>query len=158
MTDTIDDMLDMGYVPAATDKQPDPIPTDMPEDTRYLGDRLDQIRAALGELVDATVRQETPAASIYFAMPAATGRNDFPQPNRVRLTNLVVSISAAAVVTVTIGTAAYLLFQLAAADTRVIPFPLTIAEGTDVVVTVSAGTLVAALFTGYVESDKRRNF
>jgi hypothetical protein len=156
---TVDDMeVGQSFVPAESDKQPDPIPTDMPEDTRYLGDRLDQIRAALGALVDATVRQESPAASIYFAMPAATGRNDFPQPNRVRLTNLVFSISAAAVVTITIGTAAYAIFQLAAADTRVIPFPLTIAEGTDVVVTVSAGTLIAAFFTGYVEADPRRNF
>jgi hypothetical protein len=144
--------------PPETDKQPDPIATDMPEDTRYLGDRLDGIRAALGAVVDATVRQESPAPSFYFAMPAATGRNDFPQTTRVRLLELVISVGAASQATITIGTALFWTIAFAAAGTIRLPFPHTIAEGTDVVVATTVETPLLAVFTGYPEADPRRKF
>lgn len=131
--------------------QLDPVPSDLPEDTKYLGDRLDKIIALLADLEQATVRNETPAPGLFFAMAL---RNDFPQNVRVRTIGLLVSVSAAATVTVTIGSASLMLFDFSAADTIYLPLPTLIDSGTDVTVAVSAGTLRLAAFLGYPESDR----
>lgn len=130
----------------------DPLPTDLPADTEAIVGALSQLADKLDLLIDATARAEVPASGTFFALPAATGRNDFPQPIRVRLTNLVLSVSAACTVTVTIGSAAYTRYDFVGAATIVIPFPELIDSGKDVVVAASAGTLRAAYFTGYPEA------
>jgi hypothetical protein len=138
------------------DPRTDPIATDLPDDTKYVGDRLDRAVACLEKLVDATVREETPAKSAFFANTPATGRNDFPQAVRTRLDRLVLSPSAACTITVRIGSAIIVTYNFAGALTVDLPSPVPWVDGgIDVVITASAGTLGAAYFTGYVETALR---
>lgn len=123
-------------------------------DVLFFGGVRESIRQTNGlleRLVADLIRQEIPAPGIFHA---TVGRNDFPQDVRVRVRNLVVSVSAAATITVRIGSAAYLLFDMGGADVRVLPLPLTIDSGTDVTVTASAGTVRAAYFEGYAEVQR----
>lgn len=141
MTDSIDPV------------QLDPISSGLPEDTKYLGSKMDDLIAKVTDLIEATVRQEVPSPGLFFAMPT---HNDFPQSVKTRLTGIIIAVAAATTVTITIGSAAYVTFQFAAADTRYIPLPTSIDGGKDVLVTAGAGgnTLVLAVFLGYPESDR----
>lgn len=148
MHETIDQETPV-IAPGAIVPGDDPLPTDLPADTEAIVGSLSQLGDKLDRLIAATTAQVSPAPSLLFAMPGV--HNDFPQTVRVQLQTLVVSISAAATVTVSIGSGVFISFDLASADTRVLPFPRTIPEGTDVSVTVSAGVLRLAYFTGYIE-------
>src|SRR4051812_15554699 len=84
----------------------------VPEDTRYLGDRLDRIAQAMEHIEDATTRAETPAPGIFWVMAL---HNDFPEAVKVRAKTLIVSVSAACTFTLKIGTANFLQLDFASA-------------------------------------------
>ena len=133
-------------------QQLDPVPSGLPEDTEYLGSKMDRMIALLGDIEQKTVRQETPAPGFYFAM---VNHNDFPQAVRTRLTWFVVSVSKACVITVRIGTAAFISYETGAADTLSVPFATSIDGGKDVVVTATLDAVIdTAVFLGYPESDR----
>jgi len=117
----------------------------VPEDTKYLADRLDQQTGYLREIRDATIEREIQRPSRYQCLP---GRNDFPQQPRVSLKTFVVSVSAACSVTVRIGAAVDTVLDFPAAAAQEFSFPVVVDAGTDVTVLASAGTLRAAYFTG----------
>jgi hypothetical protein len=132
--------------------QLDPIPSDLPEDTKYLGDRLDQVIALLTDIQQATQQQQSPSSGMFFLFAT---RNDFPQFVRVRCIALVVGSSAAGNVTLQVGTASVLVINFPAADTKVIPLPITIDVGKDVTLVAAGGAAITAGFlTGYAESDR----
>lgn len=117
----------------------------VPEDTKYLADRLDRQTEYLKEIRDATIQREIQRPSRYMVLP---GRNDFPQQPRVSLKTFVVSVSAACSVTVRIGAAVDTVFDFPGAASQEFNFPVVVDAGTDVTVAASAGTLRAAYFTG----------
>jgi hypothetical protein len=132
--------------------QLDPIPSDLPEDTKYLGDRLDKLIAIMTDIEQATVQQQSPSSGMYFLQAL---HNDFPQTVRTRILNLVVGSSAAGNVTLTIGTASLLVVNFAAQDTKVIPLPITIDAGKDVTLTAAGGAAITVGYlTGYPETDR----
>lgn len=118
----------------------------MPPDTEYLGSGLAAIAARLDAILDALIAREQPALSVYNVMD---GRNDFPQTVRVRSRLLVLSVSQACQATVRIGSAVDRVFDFGAADTKVLPLQAVIGEGTEMVITVSAGALSTAYVLGY---------
>lgn len=126
---------------------PDPLPVDdiagVPEETRYLADRLDQIIELLAHPPAAATK---PRLGNYFCMPPK--RNDFPQPVRLRTEWLIFSVSAAAIVTVRIGAAVFADYEFAVPSTVIIPFAEFIDRGTDVNITASAGGLRVAYLVG----------
>jgi hypothetical protein len=130
----------------------DPVPSDLPEDTKYLGDRLDKLIGVMTDIRQATVNQPSPSDGAYFLM---TGRNDFPQTTRLRASTLVVSVSAAATIAVLIGSATFMSFDVGAAElTKIVPLPIVIDAGKDVTVTTSAGAIRTAFLLGKPESDR----
>jgi hypothetical protein len=131
--------------------QLDPIPSALPEDTRYLGDRLDKMIALLTDIQQAEVGDQTPTPGLFFIQ---TGRNDFPQTTRIRTTDFIVSVSAACTVTLVIGSATFYAFDLGAAGTLVLPCPTLIDAGKDVTVSVSAGVLRMAAILGHPETTR----
>lgn len=139
MTDNLDPM------------QLDPIPTSLPADTEYLGSKMDQLIAAVIDLEQATVRQETPAPGLFFAN---TNHNDFPQAVKTRITGVIISVSAATVVTIKVGSAAFIVFDFGAAGAEYFPLPTSIDGGKDVTVTNSTDKIVQVVFLGYAESDR----
>lgn len=67
-----------------------------------------------------------------------------PSHARMRCRYLVFSTTAAATVTLTIGTMTRT-YSVPAADTRVIPLPLVIERGLDITLSASAGAVTGAL-------------
>lgn len=115
----------------------------VPEDTQYLGDKLDRVYGKLCELVDATIRREEPAP----------GRIELPysaQSNKLRALYVVVTMTAAGTAALRIGTATRMVWNFPAADTKVIPFMETIESGTDVSLVATGGTADGYLI-GYPE-------
>jgi hypothetical protein len=102
-----------------------------------------RILSLLADILDAVQRRENPAPSSFIA-------TQFPTTVSVRLTTFVFSVTAAAAVTIKIGSATEYTFNLPGADTRVVPLSIVIKEGTDVVVATSAG-VVTWFFLGYPE-------
>lgn len=130
----------------------DPIPSDMPEDTKYLGDRLDMLIAVMTDIRQATLQQQSPSSGVYQLL---AGRNDFPQTTRLRVIALVVASSAAGNATLTIGSAAQIVVNFGAADTKIIPLPITIDAGKDVTLIAGGGAAITTAFlTGYPESER----
>lgn len=122
----------------------------VPEDTQYLADRLDRIAQSLENIENAAVRDERPAPGMFFVMPL---RNDFPQNVKTRAKTIIISVSAACTFTLKIGSAVFLQLDFVGAASQEFSFPTTIDAGIDVVATVSAGTLRAAVITGFPESN-----
>jgi hypothetical protein len=130
----------------------DPVPSDLPEDTKFLGDRLDKLIAVMTDIRQATLQQQSPSSGMFFLFAT---RNDFPQTVRVRAQWLVIGSSAAGNVVVNIGSASLLTINFPAADTKVIPLPITIDAGKDVTAVAGGGAaLTAAFLTGYAETDR----
>lgn len=117
----------------------------VPEDTKYLADRLDRQTEYLKEIRDATIQREIQRSSRYWIMD---GRNDFPQNLRIAVKTFVVSVSAACGVLVRIGSAQDARFDFPGAATVELHYPVVIDAGTDVFISVTAGSLRAAYFTG----------
>jgi len=123
--------------------------TEVPADTAYLGRKLDEIRDMLGVLSASSIRQEMPAPAV-FELTQDTPRS---WSARIRNVYFVFSVSAASEVTLKIGTSVGARkFQVAAADTRIIPLPITIDPGADLTLDSSAGTVTGFLI-GYIETD-----
>lgn len=130
----------------------DPLPANIPSDIKYLGDRLDKLVAVMTDIQQATQQQQSPSSGMFFLFAT---RNDFPQAVRVRAISLVIGSSAAGSVTLQVGAASVLVVNFAAADTKVIPLPITIDGGKDVTLTAAGGAAITAAFlTGYAESER----
>lgn len=140
------DAFDMGPDPA-----PSPIPG-IPEETQYLGEKLDAILHALEHPPASAAK---PAPGNYFCMPGA--RNDFPQQVRLRTTELFLSVSLACVVTVRRGAAIDRVFEFAGPTTASVSYIDSIDRGTDVSVAVSAGVLRTAYFVGTPDEAEPAN-
>lgn len=99
----------------------------------------------LVQIAEAGERKEAPAPGQF--------RTPFTSHVRVRATKWILSVSGACVVQLTSGALPILTVQLAAADTREFPIPVTLDRGTNVAVTVvsGAGTIVDSVINGYPE-------
>lgn len=104
----------------------------VPEDTRYLGDRLDKIAGLLEHLIGNTNKQPEPAL-VALPLQAST--------RRFRALYLVFAVSATATITLRVGTASKAVYNTASADTRIVPLFLTIDNGIAVTLETSAGTI-----------------
>jgi hypothetical protein len=89
------------------------------------------LRAILHALTDRS-------PTLFFALTTTRASTHI----RMRGDLLVITVDAAAQVTVNIGSGTYI-FNFPAADIRIIPFPLVIERGVDVFLSTSAGNLGA---------------
>lgn len=100
----------------------------IPEDTKYLGDRLDRIAGDIAALKEATLRRESPAPGLLVMLTAAAPRHVWSV--RMRLTHLVITDLQNGVIRLGIGTINY---PFAVANNcQVVPFPTTVEAGVDV--------------------------
>lgn len=118
----------------------DPIAVLVPDDTKFLGDKLDKIIALLNEQ---TGRRETPAPT-SLPFPIQT------RSTRIRCLYLVLTASAAATVNFNVGAGVRHTYIFGAADTKVFPIFENIEQGNDVSLTASAGT-ASGYIIGYVD-------
>lgn len=95
---------------------------------------LDEIRETLAGLGRGTEK----------IIPFAANGQALPTSQRWHTSILVFSVSAAATVTLTIGSSSRS-FVVPAGDTRVIPYPASIERGVDIALSTSAGAV-----TGYL--------
>jgi hypothetical protein len=116
----------------------------IPEDVMYIRDPLDRMVALLNQLVEIGNRGNNPAAS-RLPFP-------FTQSVRFRAEWLVITSSVAAVVTLEVGSAGLMSFPFAAADTKVIPFPVLFDRGVDHSLSTSAG-VASGFVVGYVDES-----
>lgn len=109
----------------------------VPEDTRYLGDRLDRIAAYLEQLAEETTRRERPAPMLINIGPGKT----YMTTVRLRVYSLITSGAAASFMRLTNGAAsAFEWYQSADGAPVAIPLEITIEQGVGVNVTdVTAG-------------------
>lgn len=114
----------------------------IPEDTKYIADRLERIEAQLKEIADATTRREKLNPTI---LPMTRGRPSFVSSTRFRLTGLIVSDynNGAVRYQLTIGTQKYTFATPQTLGTFYVPFPLVIDAGIDISVTVDSGQIGA---------------
>lgn len=74
-----------------------------------------------------------------------------PEHVRDRLEWWIVTVSGAGAITLQFGTSAVFTVQFAAADTKVIPLPVTLDRGKDITVVDASTVLVDSLLIGYPE-------
>lgn len=130
----------------------EPLDTGVPDDTMYLGDRLDQMTALLQELVNATTREENPAPELIQVMSGSTGvaaatafaRRSTSVRHRVSFLVINGGDAATTVMTLVVGVTRYPF----TVSTRLasIPFPITIENGVDIAAENSAGSTITTGF------------
>lgn len=102
------------------------------------------IAARLGDLV---TQSATPLQLVQVSAgtaPTTASPTYTTYHQKLRLVNLVLTATAAAVITLTIGGETFL-FPFAAANTVTFPFPKIIGRGIDITIATTAGTVVAFL-------------
>lgn len=98
----------------------------------------------LVQIAEAGERKEAPAPGQF--------RTPFVSHVRVRATDWIIAVDGAAVIQLVSGALPIITVEFPAADTRVIPIPVTFDRGTNVAVTATgAGTVVDSVINGYPE-------
>ena len=103
--------------------------------------KLDELIKAVNELHN---RDEIPAPGA-FVIPFVA------KHERMRVVSWVVSVDAAGTYALQLGTSVRFTVQTAAADTLVIPLPITIDRGTDVSIVATGGNVTDSLLVAYTE-------
>lgn len=143
MIDYVEPPHDMGDMPG------------IPEDTKYVGDRLDRIATLIEEIADATLRRERPAPELFEVVQV--GGSSIPArvtSVRIRVTHIIAMCgSVTGTVTLRIGVRGYP-FDLSNND-RAVPldFPIVLDAGVDIAATHSGapGTAWGFYIFGYPE-------
>lgn len=126
----------------------DPPVLPVPEDTLYLGDRLDQILAELNRLREATIEGQRPRPTLkevlfYDGVAVDTPFGQFSTSTRLRVETVFPILSGTtSIMTLNIGTRKYRLRVNTGSNSVPLPFPIMIDAGIDVFGTVA--TLQAA--------------
>lgn len=102
--------------------------------------------ADLNKSMEGVIQAITPTPETMFRLVQGT---PLIMHARLRAAALTFTVSVAAVVTLTISTVTYV-FNLSAADTRTVPFPVVIERGTAITLTSSAG-VSSGYLTGTTE-------
>jgi hypothetical protein len=134
-------------------------PPNYPDDTLYLGGRLDTVAGLLERIATAEANIDREISDIgleiisFSALTPALVTNVVQQHVKLRVRHLIMATPAnIAVATLRIGAAQYP-FSLQSFMTFVIPFPLVIEPGVDISWTLSViGTSFAAYIVGRPES------
>lgn len=130
----------------------------VPEDTRYIGDRLEQEIALLEQLVAATISQENPSPALirFFGAVGASASNIVSDTPRWRATGIIITPGGYRRITLKVGTAALFVFDLAGqGETRYFPFPEMFDGGVDIQFTANGvfnGDGFFAYIIGYPET------
>lgn len=127
----------------------------IPDDTKYIGDRLDKMAAQLGEIAEAVIRRERPAPELFEVVQV--GGQSIPARAtsvRIRVTHIIVMCgSASGTVTLRVGVRGYP-FDLSNNDRSVpLAFPIVLDAGVDIAATHSGapGTAWGFYIFGYPE-------
>lgn len=115
----------------------DPIAVEIPEDTKYIGDRMDKLIALLTDIKENGIRRETPAPMI---IELNLSQPIYRSSVRLRVQTIILSDNAgSARMRVMVGTRKYQFQCPTTTATQVLPFPLTIEAGVDIQGTGDAG-------------------
>lgn len=133
--------------------QLDPVPSDLPEDTKYLGDKFDELIALITDIQQASVQQQATPPGIWEILSASTGialNTDFGNlqlATDVRVTDLIImGGDSSGMLTLFVGTRRYRFTVATQSRTISVPFPLVLKAGVDLKAQHDGGTTTVTGF------------